>query len=77
VNGDVFFFQRSQFWKLEERRFVPVKTAIAVAAVVGGVVVLSDWAMGLGGGSASSGSSGGGDVRNIQVPMPLGIVINR
>jgi len=78
MDGAVFYFDRSQFARLEKRRFVPIKTAIAVAAVGTGILLVWDWAIGLGGGGESSGPSGNGNGGlNIRVPFPISILINR
>ena len=76
--GAVFYFDRSQFRRLEERRLVPLNTAIAIAAVGGGIVALSEWAIGLGGGSESAGPDGsGGGGLHLSVPLPFNVPIRR
>ncbi len=78
VDAAVFYFERSHFRSLEERRFVPLKTAIAVAAVGTGILLVSDWAIGLGAGGESSGpDGGGGGGLNIRSPIPLRMTISR
>jgi hypothetical protein len=76
MDGAVFFFDRSQFSRLEERRFVPLRSAIVAAVVAGGIVAAFDWAIDIGGGSEPSGdgSKGGGEF-NISVPFPFTIFI--
>lgn len=51
TNGAVFYFDRSQFGLLEERRIVPWKTAAAIGTATVGIGAVMYFAIELGGGS--------------------------
>lgn len=56
TNGAVFYFDRSQFGRLERRSLMPVQTGIAAGAVTAGVLAVLYFATDLGGGAEGSGS---------------------
>jgi hypothetical protein len=53
TNGAVFYFDRSLFRSLEQRKLVPWKTGVAVGTTVAGIAALMYFAADLGGGSQS------------------------
>ncbi len=76
TDGAVFYFRRSQFRQLEARRFVPVKTGIAVGVVGVGVMAAYYFAMRGAGGSEGPGLADGTDF-HITGSLPLRILIGR
>lgn len=76
TNGAVFYFSRDQFRRLEERRFVPIKSAIAVGVVAAGLLASYYFAMRGAGGSEDPGPPGGTDM-HIVGSIPLRILIGR
>ena len=53
TNGAVFFFDRSQFGRLEERKIVPWRSGVAIGVSTIGLAALMHFALDLGGGSES------------------------
>lgn len=74
TNGAVFYFDRSQFGRLEERRFLPLRTAIAASAITTGVVLGLYYALDLGGGAEGPGPDSG-DVFARVPGIPIGWII--
>jgi hypothetical protein len=74
TNGAVFYFDRSQFGRLEQRKLVPVKSAIAASAIAAGVVLGLYYALDLGGGAEGPGT-GAGQVFGRTVGIPLNWII--
>lgn len=56
TDGAVFYFDRSQFGRLEQRQLVPWKTGIAIGAISAGVLATMYLALDLGGGSEGNGT---------------------
>jgi hypothetical protein len=73
----VFYFPRSQLQRIEERRFEPVTSGIAVGAIAVGLLVTYEAAMRSAGAAGGGGGDGGGDVAHIAVALPLSILIRR
>jgi hypothetical protein len=73
TNGAVFYFSRSDFARLEQRRLVATKTAIAAGAVAAELLVTADMALATGGGS-ETGDVGSGDAFKVVRPSPLGML---
>jgi hypothetical protein len=69
TDGAVFYFDRSQFERLEQRKLVPVKTGIAVGAVAVGVVASMYYLIGLGGGAEGDPSPGTEFSRVVGIPL--------
>ncbi len=51
TNGAVFYFDRSQFGRLERRKFLPLQTGIAAGAITAGVLATMYFVLDLGGGA--------------------------
>ncbi len=51
TNGAVFYFDRSQFTRLEQRKIVAWKTGVAIGITTVGLAILMHEAIGLGGGT--------------------------
>ncbi|MCZ6918507.1 MAG: hypothetical protein O7I93_17160 [Gemmatimonadetes bacterium] len=73
TDGAVFYVPRSHTSRLEQRRFIPVKTGLAVGVAVVATVAIFKAAQKLGGGS-NPGENGGEEFR-IVFPLPFGIRI--
>ena len=56
TNGAVFYFNRSEFGRLEQRKVLPVATGIAASAATVGIVAATYLAIELGGGGEGPGS---------------------
>lgn len=57
TNGAVFYFDRSQFGRLEQRKLVPWKTGIAAGAAAAGVVAAMYFLLDFGGGAEGNGTN--------------------
>jgi hypothetical protein len=77
TDGAVFYFPRSQLQRLEERRFEPVKSGLAVGAIAVGLLVTYQAAMRGAGAAGGGNGDGGGEVAHVVVPLPLSILIHR
>ena len=68
ANGSVFYFPRQDITRLEERRLVPARTALAVGASVATLALIFGLAIQLGGGEA--GGEPPGPNFTFGVPIP-------
>lgn len=59
TDGAVFYFDRSQFSRIEQRNLAPVQTAIAVAAITAGALATMRIALAIGGGAEGGGPKDG------------------
>ena len=56
TNGAVFYFDRSQFGRLEQRKLVPWRSGIAAGAAAAGVVAAMYFLLDFGGGAEGNGT---------------------
>ncbi len=75
TNGAVFYFDRSQFGLLEQRKLVPWKTGVTVAAAVAGLTAFMYFALDLGGGSETGPPipPDPGTGRTVLIPISIGL----
>jgi len=75
TNGAVFYFDRSEFRLLEQRKLVAWKTAVATGTTVVGLGVLMHVALGLGAGGESGTTNPPPPEAGFGTPIPIGIAI--
>jgi hypothetical protein len=76
TNGAVFYFDRSQFGRIEQRKLVPWKSGVAIGAAAVAVAAVMYFTLDLGGGAEGDGGNGNPQTRN-GVSIPVGLLIPR
>ncbi len=74
TNGAVFYFDRSQFGRLEERRIMPVRSGITAGAIAVGALAALYLAIELGGGAEGPGSKDAPQFDRV-IPIPIGTIV--
>jgi hypothetical protein len=77
TNGAIFYFDRSQFRQLEQRRFVPWKSGVAIGAAAVGVAAVMYFALDLGSGAEGDGGGNGNPQAHKGISIPVGLLIPR